>query len=218
MPYFRRSIVSSGADSDKRNPVSVSFVHISLNLEYKCRKVFAQRIDLAAIRLSGKGRCCHIEEMLKEYLHSKVGKSRSEANGSKVTLSYGIKVKIGSRSVKKLKLFKKLICSFITNGFPKELFIRNGDLCSSTFLCTLFGIGITDYAVLFSVINSLKSLSGSDRPVNGTGGDSKLFFYIIEELEGVHSVSVHLIDERKDGDMAHNANLKELSCLGLNAL
>ena len=97
--------------------------------------------------------------MLQEYLHAEVGKCGSEAYRSKISLLNGIKVKIRSRSVKKLKLFKQLIRSLVTYRFPKELVIGYGDPGGDTFLGSLFGVGITDNAFFVSVIYPLESLT-----------------------------------------------------------
>ena len=69
-----------------------------------------------------------------------------------------------------------------------------------------------------SVVDTLEILSRPDRPVDRAGGDSKLRLDVIEQIEGIPCIAVHLVDECKDGDVPHDADLEQLSCLGLDAL
>ena len=68
------------------------------------------------------------------------------------------------------------------------------------------------------LVHALKVLSGTNRPIDGTGGDPQLFFNIIQQFKSIVGVPVHLIDKRKNRDVAHYADLEQFSGLGLHTL
>ena len=69
-----------------------------------------------------------------------------------------------------------------------------------------------------SVVDTLEIFSGSDRPIDRAGSNSKLRLDVIEQIEGIPRIAVHLVDECKDGNMPHDTDLEQLSCLRLDAL
>ena len=62
--------------------------------------------------------------------------------------------------------------------------------------------------LLVPVINPPERFSGTDRPVDRTGGDAKLLLNIVQKLECVHGLPVHLVDKSKNRNMAHDTDLE----------
>ncbi len=50
-----------------------------------------------------------------------------------------------------------------------------------------------------TVVDTLEFLTGTDGPVDGAGGNAKLFFDLVKQLEGIVRIAVHLVDEGKIG-------------------
>ena len=71
---------------------------------------------------------------------------------------------------------------------------------------------------LLAVVNALELPAGAHGPVAGVGLDAELVFQLIEQLEGIARLAVHLVDKRKNRDMAHGADLEKLPGLRLDAL
>ena len=69
-----------------------------------------------------------------------------------------------------------------------------------------------------AVIDALELLAAADGPVHGIGLDAKLVFQLVEQVERVLGLAVHLVDKREDRDMAHGADLEQLARLRLDAL
>ena len=69
-----------------------------------------------------------------------------------------------------------------------------------------------------AVIDALELLAAADGPVHGIGLDAELVFQLVEQVERVLRLAVHLVDKREDRDMAHSADLEQLARLRLDAL
>ena len=69
-----------------------------------------------------------------------------------------------------------------------------------------------------TVVNALEFLSAADRPVDGVGLYAQLVLYLVDKVERISRLSVHLVYKCEDRDMAHNTDLEKLSRLRLNAL
>ena len=70
---------------------------------------------------------------------------------------------------------------------------------------------------LLPVVNALKILAGADGPVHGVGLDAQLPLHLVQKVEGVLGLPIHLVDEGENGDVAHGADLEQLPGLGLHA-
>ena len=75
-----------------------------------------------------------------------------------------------------------------------------------------------DDVLLVTVVNALELLAAADRPVDRIGLDAKLVLNLVNEVERVARLSVHLVYECKNRNVAHYADFEQLSCLRLNAL
>ena len=74
-------------------PVTVGLIHIRLDLKYKCRKSACSRIDHISGCRSRKRRRRHLEEILKEILHTEVVECRPEEYRCQFSLPDTLKVK-----------------------------------------------------------------------------------------------------------------------------
>ena len=101
---------------------------------------------------------------------------------------------------------------------------KRGDLGIIQVNFQLFSLGTTIQAgeeqqlALFAVVNALEVLAAADGPVHGIGLDAQLPLDLVQQIEGVLSLTVHLVDEGEDGDVTHGADLEQFPGLGLDAL
>ena len=68
------------------------------------------------------------------------------------------------------------------------------------------------------VVDTTEALSHIDRPRKGTYTYLQFLFDLVEEVEGILPLAVHLVDEDHDGSLSHTAHLHQAACLGLYAL
>ncbi len=70
----------------------------------------------------------------------------------------------------------------------------------------------------FEIKHTLEILAGADRPVHRVGLDAEFPLDLLEQVKRIPRLAVHFVDERKDRDMPHDADLEQLSGLCLDAL
>ena len=68
------------------------------------------------------------------------------------------------------------------------------------------------------LVDTLELHAAADGPVHGVGADAELLLQLVDEVEGVSCLAIHLVDEGEDGDVPHGADLEELTGLGLDTL
>ena len=214
---FLGCIEFTGADTHECDPVSMCLVHVCLDLEYECGKIIRHRIDLALIGYSRKWRGCHLEEVLKESLHTEVCKRGTEEYRCHISLAYLFLVKFHTCSVQKLDLIHELFLLIRIYDVVKSCIV-NIDFFDHTFLGSLLCVREGQDFVCISVINSTEFLTGTDRPVDRAGCDPEFLFYFIQKIKRIICISVHLVDKSKDRNVSHDADLEQLSCLCLDTL
>ena len=69
-----------------------------------------------------------------------------------------------------------------------------------------------------SVVDTAELLSTSDRPVHRVGIYTELAFKLIKKIKRISCLTVQLVDESKDRNISHRADLEELSGLRLDTL
>ena len=69
--------------------------------------------------------------------------------------------------------------------------------------------------LLIDIINTLETLSHIDRPGQWAHTDLQLVFKLIQQIERILTLTVHLIDEYDDRRIPHAANLHQFQGLSL---
>ena len=217
MEDFHSGVEFAGADAHECDTVTVCFVHVCLDFKDKRREILFDRIDHAAVCRTRKRRHRHREEVLQESLHTKVGERRSEEYRGELSLADKLLVKLCTCAVEQLDLIHKLFFLVLIDHIEK-MRIVDIDFFLDTFLCSLHCIGEGKDFLFVTVVNTAEFLSGTDRPVDRAGCNAELFFDLVEQLEGIVRIAVHLVDEGKDRDVAHDTDFKQLSGLCLDTL
>ena len=68
------------------------------------------------------------------------------------------------------------------------------------------------------VVHALKVNARANGPVHGVGANAQLLLNLVQQVVGALGIPVHLVDKGEDGDIPHDADLKELAGLGFHAL
>ena len=197
MEDFHSGVEFAGADAHECDTVTVCFVHVCLDLKDKRREILFDRIDHAAVCRTRKRRHRHREEVLQESLHTKVGERRSEEYRGELSLADKLLVKLCTCAVEQLDLIHELFFLVLIDHIEK-MRIVDIDFFLDTFLCSLHCIGEGKDFLFVTVVNTAEFLSGTDRPVDRAGCNAELFFDLVEQLEGIVRIAVHLVDEGKD--------------------
>ena len=68
------------------------------------------------------------------------------------------------------------------------------------------------------VIETLKRFPHPDRPIHRIAGDAQYFFQFFQQIKGLPAITVQLVDEGEDRDIAVLNHFKEFFGLGLDTL
>ena len=87
------------------------------------------------------------------------------------------------------------------------------------FVCNALFVRCKEVEFLFvDIIDTLKLCSLVDRPAQGAHLDLEFLFQFVEQVKGVTSLTVHLIDEDDDGRLSHATDGHQFACLRLYTL
>ena len=214
MQHFHARFKLAGTDTHESDTVPMGLVHIGLDLEDEAGKSFLDGIDHPRVRFSGKGRGGHLQEMFQEDLHAEVGERRPEKYRGEFAYIHQLLVKFRAGTVQKVDLVQKLLLLSLQEYSIR--FLQGQDPILS-FLRALLRPGKDMDLSGGPLIDAFEFFSRSNGPVHRAGGDPQFFLNIVQQLERVHGVPVHLVDERENGNVPHDADLEQLPGLRLHA-
>ena len=203
------------ADAHERQTIAVRLVHVRLDLEHEGGEVGGEGVDHARVALAREGRGGHAQKALQERLHAEVRQRAAEEHGRERAVSHGVEVELAPRA-EQLDLVGEVVAPFLPNEIDQRGIVQR-DLGHAGLL-RVARVGEVDDALLLAVVNALKFLAAADGPVDGVGVDAKLTLDLLAQLERVARLTVHLVDEGEDGDMAQGAHAEQLARLRLDAL
>ena len=215
--YFHAGDVFARGDAQECDSVAVRLVHVGLNLEDKARKILGEGVHDALVGLPRQRRGGHREEMLKKRLHTEVGEGGTEEDGREFAGIHQLLIKFRVGAVQKLHVLQKLIVEVKADALAKGRVVH-AHVLGGDFLLTIHCGGEERDLAGLAVVHALEALAGADGPVDGARRDAEDIFNVAHELIGVVGLAVHLVDERENRDVAHDANLEELNRLALHTL
>ena len=194
----------------------MGLVHVGLDLEHEGGEAVIHGVDDLISCLPGQGGGGHLEEMLQEGLHTEVGQSGAEEHRGQFAVADPVQVKLSGGAVQQLDLIGELLMEAAANEVI-QVGIAQLHLGSGGGLGAAVGGEVDDLSAA-PVIHALKILAAADGPVHRVGLNAQFFFQFLQQLKGIPGLPVHLVDEGKDGNVPHGADLEQLPGLGLHAL
>ena len=189
-------------------------IYVGGYLEDEAGKLWLLRLDCALFGHGGTRRGSYLYETVEQFLHSKVVKGRPKEHWCHLCTAVGFDVKLRIDSVYKLQVVAQLSGISLSNLLVKLVGV---DVYLHFLRHTLFVWREEVQLLLVNVINAFEPCALIDRPREGSNVYLQFVFQLVEEVEGVSSLAVHLVYEDYHGSVPHTANLHELPCLRLNA-
>ena len=131
-------------------------------------------------------------------------------------MAHPVQIKRGGRAVQQLDLVGELLVEPLADQ-SVQVGIAQLHLGGGGRLGSAVG-GEVDNLAAAPVIYALEVLAAADGPVHRVGLDAQLLLQLLQQLEGVPRLPIHLVDKGEDGDVPHGAHLEQLAGLGLHAL
>ena len=190
-------------------------------LKTKAEKKSSSMASIGADRCCARGRGGggHAQEVLQERLHAEGRQRGAEEHRGELAVADAV----AGRSRRQAPSSSSIVLDELVRAWSGPA-CRSSAGSSSIDLrwCRTFLALVLEekckISCLFPVVHAQKLLAGADGPVDGVGVDAQLLLHLLAQLEGVSGFPVHLVDEGKDGDVPHGADLEQLPGLGLDAL
>ena len=213
---FRVPLEFAGADAHEGQTVPVRLVHVRLNLEDEGGEIRAEGVDHAAVGGAGEGRRRQLQERFQKRLNAEIGQRGAEEHRRQLPVPDGLHIHFPSGG-QELYVVDELPVLFLAVQQLGNLRVVQIDF--QLIRPLLPGdAGEEQQLGLLPVVNALKILAGADGPVHGVGLDAQLPLHLVQKVEGVLGLPVHLVHEGENGNVAHGADLEQLPGLGLHAL
>ena len=220
MQIGRVALETAGAHLAEGDTGAVVGVNVGRNLEDKAGELVLLGTHCALFCLSGARRGRYTHEAVEQLLNAEVVERAAEEDRCRVGLkieAVGAFRDLGHRRVdafNHLQVVAQAEGIVIANGL---LQLGRINVHFDALLQALL-VGLKERETpLVDVVDALEALSLVDGPGEGAHLDVKLLLQLVQEIEGILALAVHLVDEDDDGRLAHAAHFHELARLGLNA-
>ena len=212
---LRVALEFTRADAHERQTVAVGLVHIRLDLKDEGGEVGAERVNDAAVGLACQRARRHAQKLLQKRLDAEIRERGAEEHRREAAALNLVHVKLAARA-EQLHVVAKLRRALFAEQLRDRRAVQLDLLLSGAVFAG--NAGEEQKLAGTAVINALKFLAAADGPVAGIRLDPELVFQLVEQVERVARLAVHLVDEGKNGDVAHGADLEQLARLRLDAL
>ena len=208
----------AGTDAHERDAVTVGLVHVRLDLEHERGKARLERVDRAVGRCARQRRHRHVQEVFQKRLNAEVRQRGAEEHRAEAAGAHLIEVEGIACAVEQLNVLGELFALARPDQLVEPLDVRELALDGTDLVLPAVKLLKREDLAAVAVKHALEVMSAADRPVDGVGADAELVFELLHELKRVAGLTVELVDEREDRDVAHGADLEELARLRLDAL
>ncbi len=204
MVDFHACLEFAGADTHESDTVPVSLIHIGLDLKHKGGKVLLFHGSITPRSdFLGSGREVILRKCCRKVSTPKLVRAEPKNTGEKFA---GSPAPGQTARWLRPEARSPLPAGHSLGSLDKHIRAPRRKVFTSPWVFPC-GCRKSDLPCI-PVINPLKFFSGTDRPVDRTGGDSQLLLNIVQKLKGIHCLPVHLIDKGKDRNMAHDTDLE----------
>ena len=185
-------------------------VDIRRNLKDKSGEFRLFRFHFTFFRLYRTRAWSYLYKAIQQLLHTKVIQSWTKEYRCQFALQIFFFIKFRINSIYQFQLTTQLISQLRTDLLIQFFGI---DIYLHLFRHHLLGRLEKIQIVFVDVINSLKAHTTFDRPGQRTYMNGKLFLQLIQQIERIFGLTVHLIDEYNDRRITHTAHFHQLTRL-----
>ena len=185
-------------------------VDIGGNLKDKACEFRLFRFYFAFFRLHGTGTGSNLHKAVQQLLHTEVVQGGAEEHGGQFTFQILLYLKFGIHTVYQFQFSAQLVRQCRTDLIIQFFRIY---IYFHLFRHHLFGRLVKIEITFIDVVNSLEAGTALDRPRQRTDVDGEFLLQLIQQVERVFCLTVHLIDKDNHRSVAHAADFHQLACL-----
>ena len=200
------------AECDTRTMVRVD---IRGNLEDKTRELLLLGFHLTLLSLRRTGTGGYLHETVQQLLHTEIIQGRAKEHRRHLGRTVGFHLKLGIDTINQFKVLTQLCRIVLSHPVVK---VGTVDINLHLIRHTLF-IRRKEVELLFiDVIHTLELRPLVDGPGQRTDLDLEFLFQFIEQVKGVATFTVHLIDKDDHRRLTHTTDRHQLTRLRLHTL
>ena len=205
---------TAGTDLHESNTTAMIRVHIGMDLENETGEGILFRIDHPFHGRHGTGRRSDIDKAIQQFFHPEVIQGRTKEHGSDISFQVGIDIEFGINTFYQLDIGTQLFC---LSGLDIVFKFRAVDILKfHVFRHILLARSIEVQFLFIYIIDPPEPLSHVDRPAQRTHMDMQFFFDLVQQVERILTVTVHLIDKHDHGSLTHTADFHQFTGLGFH--
>ncbi len=190
-------------------------VDVGGNLEDEAREAWLVRLDKPFLCLHGAWEGGDANEAVEQLLHAEVVQRRAEEHRGNLRVEVSLNVEVRVNAIYQLQVLSQFPRVFVTD-LPVQLISAYVNLNPLRHLLLVGREKVKSFFVY--VIDTLEASTLVDGPAQGAHAYAQLFLQLVEQVERVSPLAVHLVDEHYHGCLAHAAHGHQLACLRLYAL
>ena len=188
-------------------------VDIGCDLEDETSELWFFGFHHTFLSLCGSWTWSYLDEAVKKFLYAEVVECRTKEHRCHFSFAICLYVKRGIDAIDEFEVVAQFGCIGIAH---MRLQLVAVDIHLNLLCDTLF-VGCEEVEFVFiDVIHALELCPLIDRPAERSHLDFQFLFEFVEEVEGVSSLTVHLVDEDDDGSLSHSADSHQLTRLRLH--
>ena len=205
---------TSGTNLHESNTTAMVRVHIGMDLENEAGESILFRIDHPFHSRYRTGRRSDIDKAIQQLFHPEVIQGRTKKHGSNISFQISIDIEFRINPFYQFDIGTELFC---LSGIDIVFKFRAVDILKFHILRHILLARSIEIQFLFIyIIDATEPLSHVDRPAQRAHIDMQLLFDLVQQVERVLTVAVHLIDKHDHGSLTHTADFHQLTGLGFH--
>ena len=170
-------------------------------------------LHIAFLGLRRTRRGGNLHKAVQQFLHTEVIQGRAEEYWCHLGVSICLDVKFGIDTIDEFQIFTQLLSILLPYPLVEFLAV---DIHFHLLRHTLL-IGSEEVKLLLiNVIHTLELRALIDGPGQRTHADLQFLLQFVEQVEGIATLTVHLVDENDDGRLPHTADGHQFTSLCLH--
>ena len=190
-------------------------VDVGGNLEDEARELGLVGLHVTLLGLGGLRRRGYLDKAVQQFLHTEVVECRTEEDGSHLGRAVRLHLEVGIDAADQLQVLTQLLGILLAHSLVQLLAVN----VHLHFLRHALLVGGKQVELLLvDIIDALELGTLVDGPRQRTDLDFQFLLQLVQQVERVAALTVHLVDEDDDGRIPHAAHRHQLAGLSLHTL
>ena len=216
MANFHTLTVGTRAHPEKRDAISVPWIHVRLNFENKPGKSRLFRLDQSIVGCPGLGFGRQFNKSIQHLLYAKIAQGRTKVDGTDRGLFKVLLIKLMAGTANQIDFVDKVVVIH-AQQFTRLVAVQpvNHSIGVNVMALTLFK---AHQSICCQFVDTLELLAHANRPIHWRALYLQDVFNLVQHLNRITDLPVEFVDEGNDRRVAQTTHLHQFDGARLNAL